>query len=375
MPWKRAVAIKITRASKDSSESRVFNLHRIDLEVHSTVAYSADTANINIYNLSLDQVKFIQDRRFAEMSVEVYAGYYDEAGNLSGSGLEHRGTETIPNGDRPSNRIEIGVGSLPVLFSGVITNAVGFTRVPEHITQLFCISKAYNLATKFTQMRNIPPGATLSTAISSMCEDYGFNKIVTYGVSGSVYDRVLKRGVTFQDTFLEEFTKLLGQNNLQFSMTTSEIQVFPDTYADKDAITRMLKQREPVKLTSNEVIGNPVVGLSSLKLQTFMNSNIKPGMVIDIAPLLGSGLFVNGVVSADGGLPLNVDDSVFRYAMTNLYFIDEVIHIGSTHEVGFKTLISGQVGGNTMMGSGETSWNDFYRDSTQLPLVMRGVNE
>lgn len=357
MPWMRKVEIIVSR--KDDPEQRtVISANRIDFEVRSTVGWPADTANITIFNLSLDEVKFLQNKDFGDLYIEIRAGYLEDDRVGSRGGIQQH--------DRPEgSEIRIGIETiLPTIFSGMITNAVGYRRPPEHVTQLFCISKAYGASTDFVQMRSLPPGTTLDNAIRSMCEDYGFGTISTFGVQQDLLKEVLPNGRTFHDSFLSEFRQLLGEYNLLFSVTTGEIQIFPDTYGDLDAVDRMSKDREPIKLDVNSVIGNPVAGICTYTLNTFLNPAIQPGMILDVSPLLGNELLVNGVTSVTGtGIVLNTDQSVFRWAMENMYFIMEVVHRGSTHQVEYISTITAIIGGNTAMGGKEAAWQELYATS------------
>ena len=72
--WMRRVQIIVTQKD-DPSKQVVFEKHRIDFEVRSTVGWPADTANITIFNLSLDEIKFLQSKQFGDMYIEIRAGY------------------------------------------------------------------------------------------------------------------------------------------------------------------------------------------------------------------------------------------------------------------------------------------------------------
>lgn len=372
MPWIRKVEIIVSRKD-DPSRQTVFTKHRIDFEVRSLVGWPADTANISLFNLSIDEVKFLQSKAYGDMYIEIRAGYVEDERGVSSGGVNQHAV------DKPSQaRIEVN-GTLPTIFSGIITNAIGFRRPPEHVTQLFCISRAYGASTDFKQMKSIPAKTKLIDAIRSMCSDYGFGTIATYGVEDAVMQSVLSRPRTFQDTFLVEFKKLLGEYNLLFTMTTAEIQVFPDTFGDKDAVNRMSKSREPIKLDVNQVIGNPVAGICTYQLSTFLNPSFQPGMILDVSPLIKSShrnpdntvsyvddgsIMVNGATSVTGqGLVLNTDQSVFRWLMEDKYFITEIVHHGSTHAQDFQTSATALLGGNTMMGAREAVWQEMYANS------------
>ena len=375
MPWIRSVELIISRKD-DPSKKTIFNKHRIDFEVRSTVGWPADTANISLFNLSIDEVKFLQNKSYGDMYIEIRAGYVEDERGVSSGGVNQY--TDISNKNSNGSNIYI-TGNLPTIFSGVITNAVGFRRPPEHITQLFCISKAYGESTDFTQMKPIPAKTKLVDAIRSMCDDYGFGTISLFGVDDVIMQTVLPRARTFQDTFLEEFRKLLGEYNLLFTMTTAEIQIFPDLFGDKDAVNRMSKDREPIKLDVNQVIGNPIAGIATYQLSTFINPSFQPGMILDVSPLIQNShrnpdntvtsepdgsIYANGVTSISGqGIVLNTDQSIIRWAMEDKYFIMEVAHNGSTHAADFKTSITALLGGNTMMGGKEAAWQEMYANS------------
>lgn len=353
--WMRSVEV-IVNPKDDPSRKTSFKSHRIDFEVRSTIGWPADTATITLFNLSLEEVKFLQNKNYGDMYIEIRAGYEDQ---ITRGGVNQA---TLSKGQKLG--IVVGKTSMPTLFSGIITNAVGFRRPPEHITQLFCISKSYGVSTDFKQMRAIPKGTDLQGAIRSMCNDYGFNTISTYGVTAETLAEVLERGRTFHDTFLVEFMQLLGEYNLMYTVTTGEIQIFPDTYGDRDALDRMAKDREPIRIDANSVIGNPVAGICTYSLSTFLNAAIQPGMVIDVSPLLGEKLLVNGVTAISGGpIELNTDQAVFRWAMEDKYYIMDVVHHGSTHTMDFQTSITALLGGNTAMGGKEAVWQQMYANS------------
>ena len=355
--WIRKVQIIVTQKD-DPSKQAIFEKHRIDFEVRSTVGWPADTANITIFNLSLEEVKFLQSKVYGDMYIEIRAGYSDQ---LIQSGVQQK---TLSAGQKVSPITIGGDQQLPTIFSGIITNAVGYRRPPEHVTQLFCISKAYGAATDFKQLTAIPKDSTLQQAIESMCKEYGFNTIAAYGVDDALLQKKLPRGRVFHDTFLVEFKNLLSEYNLLYTVTTGEVQIFPDTYGNKDAVDRMSKDREPIKLDANAVIGNPVAGICTYTLNTFLNPAIQPGMILDVSPLLGESLLANGVTSVSGqGIVLNTDQSVFRWAMEDKYFIMEVVHHGSTHGKEFQTSLTSILGGNTAMGGKEAVWQEMYANS------------
>lgn len=354
--WVRYVNIVVT-PSDDPSKQQIFTDHRIDFVVRSTIGWPADTADITLYNLSVEEVKFLQNKNYGDMYISVQAGYRDELG--SNQSIRQ---QTVSDGG--SALITIGESVPQTIFSGMITNCVGFKRPPEHVTNLFCISKAFGKATTFTQMKALPPGIKLADAIRSMANDYGFTTVSTFGVDGDDLNAVLPLGRTFHDTFLIEFRNLLGEYNLNYTMTTGEIQIFPETYGNKDAVDRMAKDREPIKLDPNAVLGNPIAGICTFSVNTFLNSNAEPGMILDVSEVLGGELLVNGVVSAN--MPttyLNTSDSAFRWAVEDKYVIMEVVHHGSNRTNEFQSSISAIIGGNNAMGSDELAWQSKYRQS------------
>lgn len=362
--WARYVNVIVTPRNNPENKI-VFGAHRIDFEVRQTIGWAADTATISIFNLSVDEMKFLQSKEFGDMDVELRAGYLDSTQGSVGldKSFIPNSIQVIPEGnkDKDSSTIQ----NTDTLFSGVITNAVGFRRVPEHIFTMFCLSKAAFSGTSFSQMRDIPEGATLRQAIVSMCEDYGYGTISTFGINAEDWKVQLPNGRVFHDTFLNEFTNLLGEYNLSFRITTGEVQIFPDTYADKDAVSRMARDRSPIKLGINQVIGNPIAGIATFQLDTFIDSGIQAGMVIDVTELIGDSVLINGVVNVtDGGnKALNYSQSLFRYAMSDMYLLQEVVHHGSTHTVDFRTSLSAIIGGATAMGGNELAWQSIYANS------------
>lgn len=356
MPFMREVRVIIT--NKDDPEKKVvFENHRIEFEVRSTIGWPADTANVTLYNLALDEVKFLQDKNFGNWYIEIQAGYADASqvvkSNLGAVQVTSNTRETTGKG--PKHLMESDT-----IFSGLITNCIGYRRPPEHVTQLFCISKVSAGATKFQKMRSIPKGATLKEALISMCQDYGFSKVTQYGLDESDISEVLPRGRVFHDTFMVEFKRLLSEFNMNFTMTTNEIQIFPNTYGRKDAIDRMAKDRIPLHLDANQIIGNPIAGIITLNLTTFLSAAIQPGVVLDASKLLGKAVLANGVVSVEGGIELNTDDTVFKYSIDEYYQVMEVVHRGDTHGMPFSTTLSAVIGGASAMGLKETSWADMY---------------
>ena len=354
MPWMRKVEIIVSRA-EDPSIKTTFTKHAIEFQVRSTIGWPCDTANVRMFNLSVDEIKFLQDKSFGQLHIEIRAGYEDDDRLYATGGRR--------NFDAPKSNygqvVEIN-NSTPTIFSGVVTNAVGYKKAPESVVELFCISKAGGYATEFKQMKAIPPGTKLVDAIKSMAADYGFNTISAFGVSEDILQQVLPRGRVFQDTFLKEFRSLLGEYNLLYTMTTSEIQIFPDTYGDKDAVNRMSKSRAPYVPDMNEVIGQPIAGISTFTVKILLNAAVQPGMILDVNKLLGKEILANGVVNLDASkIVLNVDDSVVKWAMTDKYSINEVVHWGSTHHQQFETSMSCIMGGNTMMGADELAWQEM----------------
>lgn len=351
--WIRQVQVIVTNAQNPKIKT-VFEKHSIEFEVRSTLGWAADTATVTIKNLSLPEIKFLQNKTFGDLLIEIRAGWLDE---LQGSSVKQ---QWVAQGQNALVTIEENK-NLPTLFSGILSNAVGYKKAPEHITTLFCVSNAGAVATSFKQMRDIPAGATLNDAIKSMCTDYGYNTVSSFGVSGTTLTTRLPMGRVFHDTFIKEFGNLLEEYNLNFYIATSEIQIFSDTYGDSDAMKRMAKDREPVKIDANSVIGTPIAGIGIFDLAMYLRSDIQPGMVMDVSPLLGTELLANGVTSAAGrGQALNRVDSLFQYAMEDKYQIITVIHRGFTHDQDFQTIIHGVLGGNTASGLSEQNWQNWY---------------
>lgn len=365
--WIRQVQIIVTN-SKDPSKKTVFEKHSIDFEVSSVIGWSADTAAINIYNLDIDEIKFLQNKSFGDLLIEIRAGYVDELVPQVRQRTTNRNV-----GKEVVIKIEDG-GVLPTLFSGVITNCVSFKRSPEQITCLFCLSKAAVNSSSFIQMKPIPDNATLRTAIKSMCQDYGFNTISTFGITDAELDVKLPHGRVFHDTFLNEFNDLLGEHNMQAYIATAEVQIFSDAYGDKDAVVRMAANREPIKLDANAVIGNPVAGIGIFDVNIYLRADVQPGMVMDVSPLLGTQLLANGVVSVSNKEQLlNYDSAVFQYAAEDKYHITKVVHVGGTHQLDFQTRIHGRLGGNNAMGLDESSWQNWYA-SSGMDLTSNGFD-
>lgn len=353
--WLRKVQVIVSHAS-DKSKTMTFEKHAIDFEVRSTLGTGADTATITITNLRPDEVKFMQDKSNKTIFIELRAGYSDEMlsgaiNNADGAGLN-------------ANNITIGESVLPTLFSGIITNAVGHKSPPEHFTTIFCMSKAGENFSKFMQMTSIPAGATLDTAIRSMCADYGFHTISTYGIPPELLNQVLEDGRSFHDTFLKEFAQLLSEYNLDFFVSTAEIQIFPDTYGDKDSVSRMSNVRVPIGIDANRVIGNPQAGIATLDFNMYLRPDIQPGMIVDISGLLTKDILVNGVVAINNqNQVLNYSDSILRYTMSTLYQIVSIVHYGGTHRPEFVSSLNCLLAGRNQMGGLEDKWQDWYSHS------------
>lgn len=363
--WIRRVQIIVTNA-KDPSKQVVYDNHSIEFQVRSTIGWGADTATVTIYNLALEEIRALQNRTLGEMLIEIRAGYED---NLVSGGVN---VVTAAQGEqikRDSNGnaiIDIRDGNvLPTIFSGVIANCIGYKNPPEQIAQIFCISKAAVKSSVFVQMKSLPANITLGQAIKSMCSDYGFDVVSTYGVTQAQLDIVLPNGRVFHDTFVKEFTQLLEEFHLKYFMATSDIQIFSDTYGDADAVTRMSKGRDPIKIDANTVIGTPIAGIGVFDLEVYL-TNIQPGMVIDVSPLLGTELLANGVVGvSDSGNPqlLNYDNSVFKYALNSQYLVESVITTGETHGMNFQCSIRAVLPGNTASAENDKHWKSLYDTS------------
>lgn len=373
MPWIRQVRVTIT--NKDDGKSTIYGWdddgivnHALEFNVRSTLGWGSDTADLTIFNLSMEEAKALQDKSYGNRYITIEAGYVDTSMNNSFAGGSNTYTKNAKvSNSSLSNRASSGAQTFGggVVFTGTITNAISFRQPPEFVTKLFCISRAYEQATTFSQMKNIKPGTSLIDAINSMCSDYGYKKTTYFGVDMAfMEDTKLKRGRVFHDTFFEEFRKLLGEYNLSFFLSSNEIQIFPETYGNKDAVDRMVKDRGVIKLDANQVIGNPIMGIGNLNLSTFLNSSIQAGQIIDISPLLGTEILLNGVVNPfnTGGI-LNQDSSVFKYGASDKYQIVELVHTGATHSQQYSTNIMAKLGGNTILGGNEETWMDKYKDS------------
>lgn len=372
MPWIRQVRVTIT--NKDGGEPIIYGWdddgivnHAIEFNVRSTLGWGSDTADLTIYNLSLEEAKALQDKSYGNRYITIEAGYVDTSmnneysNNVTGSATKKSKGTNIVVGTTGGNQA-FGGG---VLFTGAITNAIGFKQSPEFVTKLFCISRAYENSTTFKQMKSIKSGTSVFDGIQSMANDYGYRKLTYFGVDTSfLISTKLRRGRVFHDTFFEEFRKFLGEYNLSFFLSSNEIQIFPETYGNKDAVDRMVKDRNPIKLDANQVVGNPIMGIGTLNLSTFLDSNIQAGQVIDISPLLGTKILLNGVVNTfnTAGV-LNRDSAIFQYGASDMYQIVELVHAGATHSQQFSTNIMAKLGGNTILGGNEESWMEKYKDS------------
>lgn len=372
MPWIRQVRVTIT--NKEGGDPIIYGWdadgivnHAIDFEVRSTLGWGSDTADLTIYNLSMEEAKALQDRSYGNRYITIEAGYVDTSmnneysSNVAGSATKKSENPNMVYGSYGGTQT-FGGG---VLFTGTITNAIGFKQSPEFVTKLFCISRAYEMSTTFKQMSSIKSGTSVFDAITSMCDDYGYKKVTYFGVNTNyLINTKLLRGRVFHDTFFEEFRKLLGEYNLEFFLSSNELQIFPNTYGNKDAVDRMVKDRDPIKVDANQVIGNPIMGIGTLNLSTFISSSIQAGQVIDISPLLGTEILLNGVVNVfnTSGL-LNQSSAIFQYGASDKYQIVELTHVGSTHSQQFSTNIMAKLGGNTILGGNEESWMDKYKAS------------
>lgn len=345
--WLRKVQVILTN-TKDLSKKTIYQDHAIEFEVNSSLGWQADKATINIYNLSISEIKALQNGNPDELLLEIRAAHSDE----KYSGDDYR---PVIKGD---NRL---IGSephvLPTIFSGRIKNVFSHKRLTEHITTIYCITKAGWDASIFQQMRAIPKNTTLRNTIKSMCDDYGYHSIATFGVKLSVLDSVIPTPRSFHKSFVSEMDDLMHEYNLNYYIATAEFQIFSGLYADPDAVTRMSKDRPPINIDANFVIGNPIVGLGTINLDMFLNYSVQPGMIIDVSPLLGTELLANGVIAiANRQQILNYDNSVARYARVTDYQIINVIHRGQTHGKTFTTSVYGVYGSSTAAGLDESDW-------------------
>lgn len=152
MPWLRRVEIILT-SKDDPSNKTIFSNHRIDFEIRDTVGWPAATANITIFNLSLDEVKSLRGKESTGIYLRLIAVTWRIKALFQVVVLHNTPTLEVPQ-----KEVRIGILSetYPTFVLWFVSNAVGFRRPPEHVTQLFCISKAYGASTDFKQMRSIP---------------------------------------------------------------------------------------------------------------------------------------------------------------------------------------------------------------------------
>lgn len=368
MAWKRYVEL-VVRKKSDPSKAIVFSEHRIDFEVRSSVGWADSTATIEIRNLSVAEMKLLQPREFGEISVELHVGYDKNT----------RGLAVIPAGDGKVKAFTTSGTSYGIpgmtstggnmqsthdqLFSGIVVNAVGYKQAPDHILTLFCSSHVLLGATSYFDLRPVKKDMRLRDAISQMCGDAGFSSIFYYGVNPSDLDKPLVSSYSFHDTFLAELGSFLKQFNLNYYMASNEVQIFPDTYGNASAMGMMAKDRAPVRLNMNSVIGTPIAGIGTFDVTTFITADIQPGMVLDVTRLLGEELLITGVVNVVGPpFTLNTQDKILEYAMTDKYQIYNILHKGSNFTEQFHTQIHAILGG-TEMGAMEDSWKSLYIDS------------
>lgn len=351
--WLRKVQVIITNAN-DLSKKTIFQDHAIEFEIKSSIGWASDIATVNLYNLSISEIKALQVKNPKDLLIEIRASYSDALS--AGTVLDNGGESNYNKGDA----IPIREGPvLPTIFSGVIKNTIGYKRLTEHITTLYCMTKASYNSSVFVQMKAIPPGTSLRQTLKSMCEDYGYHNISTFGVTNEELDTALPTGRTFNKTFVDEMDALLHEHNMQFYISTSEIQVFSNTYGDPDAVRRMKESRKPIQIDANSVIGNPVAGVAVFNLDVFLNHEIQPGMIIDVSPLLGSEILANGVVSVSNQQQiLNYADAVYRFAISSEYLVLSIIHKGNTHGQEFTTSIYGVKGGDNATGHDESDWQN-----------------
>ncbi|MBI0275405.1 hypothetical protein I6H07_06095 [Hafnia alvei] len=346
MPFLRQVSVEIFDKTEEAI-SIVFSRNRIDFEYYSALGWAGDYGTITLYNLSNDEVKTLQNRKYGDLNVILRAGY--DTGQLANYNT--------------ANDTSSGVTTTNIIFTGVITNVVSYKRTPEHVTHLYCIPDSVLSATNINiNLGQINSGMNLKAAMGSMAISAGFSGTYYYGVSDSVLNFTFKNDRVFHKTFMDEFRQLCQEFHLTFSFQSNFISVYPESVGNGDIILAMSETNKPIILQPQDVIGNPVAGSSTLELSTLLNASIQTGMVIDITKLLGGdGIHpsLDGVINYNMGYQLTIDGTQIANGTSSQYLIKSLVHHGSTHTNEFQTDLQAVYGVNDRMGSIEHNWRDW----------------
>ncbi|MBG6242995.1 MAG: hypothetical protein EKE20_14755 [Candidatus Symbiopectobacterium sp. Dall1.0] len=348
--WIRHVSVDIS-GKKDAKNNKVymnFDSHRIDFEYYSSLGWAGDYGTLTIYNLSIEEIRTLQNRKFGSLSVTLYAGYKNDR-------LPNHNNVSDPNAPEQATNI---------IFTGTITNVVGYKRSPEHVVHLYCIPESVIKATNIKmRLDEVKKGMTLLDALTNMSSNSGFD-LHYYSVDKSILKYTFKKERVFHGTFFDEFRQICQEFSLTFSLQSNFISVYPDEFGHGDIVSAMSKYNKPIELKPEHVIGNPIAGIAALELSTYLNASIQPGMVLDITSLLGTSenhdtLLSDGVVNYNSGRAMNyIDDNIIN-GMSSKYYVKSLVHHGSTHSSEFQTDIAAVYGVNDQMGAIDKEWREW----------------
>lgn len=346
--WNRKVTVTIS--SDDGYVNLLFGYdpqsnitHRIDFEYNSVMGWAGDYGTITLFNLSSDEIKTLQRKEHGSLTVQLSVGYEDESGI---DDYLYGVNSHVPN----------------VIFVGSITNAINYKNIPENITHLYCVPQQINQVTQLplNVSYEVQEGKTFKDALLTLTGFAGLG-YRTSGVPDEILNYKFTKSRTFHGTLVEEIAKLCLEFNLSYSIQPSFVEVYPSTVGSVDIVNDIAKQRPPIVVTADKVVGTPVAGIGTLELSMIINASITTGMLVDVTSLItpdGSNP-VNGYIPYNAGYLSNIDETAILNGMSNIYQIVSLTHHGSTHSDTFQTDIHGVYGVGSTMSGIEDRWREW----------------
>lgn len=349
LQWRRKLVVELfdMDASSGFDETtragtvQVFTRHKVEVVYNASFGWGADFSNVTIYNLPAEEVGKL--RGYNNLGIRVYEGflgetYYTEAQELS-----------------------LDWGSvLNLMFVGKVNTIMGVKRLPNHLTQLYCIPLAGVFGQKEMALQT-GKGKSVKDSVEELCKQAGFvdskgKALVDWtNVEQDIQDDVMK-GMTYTSSFIDCIADIARNHHFWFVITNNRVRLFQKmfkTATNKDpngTFTILIDggvQNHILML--QDVIGTPEATIGTLNISVVANSRLSVGDIIDITLLLETDPdyrntpYVSGIVSpAQGEEILYRTDALNQaFSISSQYMIASLSHALDTHGEAWATQIQG----------------------------------
>lgn len=349
LQWRRKLVVELfdMDASSGFDETtragtvQVYTRHKIEVVYNASFGWGADYSNVTVYNLPAEEVG--QLRRYPNLGIRVYEGFLGESYYTEEEELSMDWSSV-----------------LNLMFVGKVNTIMGVKKLPNHLTQMYCIPLAGVFGQKEMMVRT-EKGMSIKQTVEDLCKQAGFkdskgNALVDWtNVASDIQSEQLK-GLTLTSSFIDCLTEIARSHHFWFIITNNRVRLFQKMFKtevnkDPNGVLNILVDGgvQVFKPTLQDVIGIPEATVGTLNLTVVANSRLVVGDVIDITYLLETDPnskntpFVNGIVSASqGGDILYRTDALSQaFSISSMYMIASMSHALDTHGEAWATQIQG----------------------------------